>query len=62
MNVPQPQDLEGASLGKYQVLKKIGSGNMATVYMGHDPFIDRPGSDQSGTPRLRLQCRQRGIL
>ena len=42
MNVPQPQDLEGASLGKYQVLKKIGSGNMATVYMGHDPFIDRP--------------------
>ena len=42
MNVPQPQDLEGASLGKYQALKKIGSGNMATVYMGHDPFIDRP--------------------
>lgn len=34
--------LEGQALGKYQVLKTIGKGNMATVYLGHDPFIDRP--------------------
>ena len=35
-------NLEGSSLGKYQIVKTIGAGNMATVYMGHDPFIDRP--------------------
>ena len=34
--------LEGEALGKYQVLKTIGRGNMATVYLGQDPFIDRP--------------------
>ena len=34
--------LEGQALGKYQVLKSIGKGNMASVYLGHDPFIDRP--------------------
>lgn len=37
-----PDKLEGSSLGKYKILAKIGAGNMATVYMGHDPFIDRP--------------------
>jgi len=34
--------LEGQSLGKYQILKIIGKGNMATVYLGQDPFVDRP--------------------
>ena len=34
--------LEGQALGKYQVLKTIGKGNMATVYLGQDPFVDRP--------------------
>lgn len=37
-----PGPLEGEALGKYQVLKTIGRGNMATVYLGQDPFIDRP--------------------
>lgn len=37
-----PDNLEGRSLGKYQIVRRIGAGNMATVYMGHDPFIDRP--------------------
>ena len=42
---PQPSDptnLEGRSLGKYQIVRSIGSGNMSCVYLGHDPFIDRP--------------------
>ena len=34
-------NLEGRTLGKYQVLKKIGEGNMAIVYLAQDPFIDR---------------------
>lgn len=38
----ESENLEGSSLGKYQILRRIGAGNMATVYMGHDPFIDRP--------------------
>ena len=42
MSVTEIENLEGSSLGKYQILKKIGAGNMAIVYMGHDPFIDRP--------------------
>jgi eukaryotic-like serine/threonine-protein kinase len=42
MNVESTPDLEGSSLGKYQILKQIGAGNMATVYLAHDPFIDRP--------------------
>lgn len=42
MSVTSPDTLEGTSLGKYQVLTCIGTGNMATVYLAHDPFIDRP--------------------
>jgi eukaryotic-like serine/threonine-protein kinase len=42
MSVSNPDNLEGRTLGKYRILRKIGSGNMASVYMGHDPFIDRP--------------------
>ncbi|MFT4581170.1 MAG: serine/threonine protein kinase [Gammaproteobacteria bacterium] len=34
--------LEGQAIGKYQVLKTIGRGNMGTVYLGQDPFVDRP--------------------
>jgi eukaryotic-like serine/threonine-protein kinase len=42
MSVTDTDNLEGSSLGKYRIVKTIGAGNMATVYMGHDPFIDRP--------------------
>jgi serine/threonine protein kinase len=30
------------SLGKYEVRKEIGRGSMGIVYLGHDPYIDRP--------------------
>ena len=42
MTAPRAGTLEGQALGKYQILKSIGKGNMASVYLGHDPFIDRP--------------------
>lgn len=29
-------------LGKYEVLEEISRGSMGTVYLGHDPYIDRP--------------------
>ena len=33
--------LEGQQLGKYRLVRKIGAGNMASVYLARDPFIDR---------------------
>ena len=39
---PNKTNLEDCSLAKYQVIKTIGRGSMGTVYLGHDPFIDRP--------------------
>jgi serine/threonine protein kinase len=42
MSVIPTASLEGTALGKYQILTFIGTGNMATVYLAHDPFIDRP--------------------
>ena len=29
-------------LGKYEVIREINRGSMGTVYLGHDPYIDRP--------------------
>ncbi len=36
------EKLEGHTLAKYRLLREIGSSDMSTVYLGHDPFIDRP--------------------
>lgn len=34
--------LEDKTLAKYQVIREIGRSSLSTVYLGHDPFIDRP--------------------
>jgi len=41
MDSQEPENLEGQHLGKYRLLRRIGAGNMATVYLARDPFIDR---------------------
>jgi serine/threonine protein kinase len=42
MNAQPNKPLENTTLAKYQVIREIGRGSMGIVYLGHDPFIDRP--------------------
>ena len=46
-------DLEGRHLGKYRIVRKIGAGNMACVYLAQDPFIDRPVALKVANPGPR---------
>jgi serine/threonine protein kinase len=39
-------------LGKYEILKEVGQGNMATVYMGHDPYINRDVAVKVALPEI----------
>lgn len=39
--VPQSKDLEGKVLGRYQLIRKVGQGNMGTVYLGYDSKAER---------------------
>lgn len=41
MSKPNPSALEDRALGKYQIIRKLGEGNMSIVYLAKDPFIDR---------------------
>ncbi len=59
MSESDPSDLEGTTLGKYRLLRKIGAGNMAAVYLGHDPFIDRPVAVKVARPD-HLACSDSG--
>ncbi|MDX1518666.1 MAG: serine/threonine protein kinase, partial [Gammaproteobacteria bacterium] len=35
-------DIKPENLGKYEVISEIDRGSMGIVYLGHDPYIDRP--------------------
>ncbi|MCC7121346.1 MAG: protein kinase [Gammaproteobacteria bacterium] len=43
-------DLSGRQLGKYHIVRRIGAGNMACVYLARDPFIDRPVAIKVANP------------
>ncbi|MGE3774284.1 MAG: serine/threonine-protein kinase [Gammaproteobacteria bacterium] len=43
-------DLAGRQLGKYRIVRRIGAGNMACVYLAQDPFIDRPVAIKVANP------------
>ncbi|MGK0296819.1 MAG: serine/threonine protein kinase [Gammaproteobacteria bacterium] len=40
------------NLGKYNVVKEIDRGSMGIVYLGHDPYIDRPVAIKVGLAEL----------
>jgi hypothetical protein len=39
-------------LGKYEIVRELGAGNMATVYLGHDPFISRDVAIKVALPEI----------
>lgn len=47
-------------LGKYEIIRELGMGNMATVYMGHDPFISRDVAIKVALPEI-LKDRAHGL-
>ena len=51
MTTSDAGNLEGLSLGKYQIKRKLGEGNTAIVYLAQDPFIDREVAIKVAHPR-----------
>lgn len=39
-------------LGKYELFKKLGEGATSTVYLGHDPFAQRPVAIKVASPEV----------
>jgi len=42
-------NLTGHRLGKYELRAEIGRGGMGTVYLGHDPMLERPVAVKSSS-------------
>ena len=51
--------LENQTLGKYDIVREIGRGNMATVYLGHDSFYSRDVAVKVAHPEM-LQDEESG--
>jgi serine/threonine protein kinase len=52
-------DLKNQTLGKYDVIREIGRGNMGVVYLGNDPFTGRDVAIKVALPES-LQDREGG--
>lgn len=48
-------------IGKYELVREIGRGATATVYLGNDPFLQRPVAIKVGFPEI-LKNAERGKL
>ena len=48
-------------IGKYTLLREIGRGSTATVYLGHDPFVQRDVAIKVASPAI-LRHAERGQL
>lgn len=70
-NAPAPLR-EGAALGPYEIVRRIGSGGMGVVYLGRDRGLDRPvaikmladafAGDRRRLERLRREARAAAML
>ncbi|HEX6929472.1 MAG TPA: serine/threonine-protein kinase, partial [Gammaproteobacteria bacterium] len=63
-SVPPRQGPAPAKLGKYTLHRELGRGSSGTVYLGHDPFVDREVAikvyyrdDQVDGPQAGLQSK-----
>ena len=48
-------------IGKYEIVREIGRGATATVYLGHDPFTQREVAIKVAFPEI-LKHKERGKL
>jgi hypothetical protein len=54
---PRPPDGQSASIGKYQIVERIGSGGFGTVFKAWDPDIKRPVAIKSCLLGKEFQAR-----